>query len=239
MPRTGSHGHGARSSRLTRKLAHVYAIVSARGPSSVHTHASGRLEVIPQGSLAAVVRLQPRVQRPSPAQLRRYESTVRELSETFPALLPARFGTVMAVEELAFVLSSRAVALSRALSNVRGRTQMTIRIVGGAMDARETRRRAAAAQPPARSGREYLRARLRESAARQRVAGFEPVRSAVARWVRDERVEHRDSVSTVYHLIPRAAAERYRNASQRAASAAGLSAVVSGPWPPYAFAASD
>jgi len=240
VPRTGSRGRDARTSRLAGRLAHVYAIVSARGPSSVRTRASGRLDVISQGTLAAVVRLPPGVQESSPAHLRRYERTIRELSETFRAVLPARFGTVMPVEELAFILSSRSAVLARALSNVRGRAQMTIRIVGGAMDTRETRKRAASTEaPPARRGREYLRARLRESVIQQKVPGFEPVRAAVARWVRDERVEHRDGVSTVYHLIPRAAAERYRNASRRAAASAGLSAVVSGPWPPYAFVTSD
>ena len=240
VPRTGSRGRDARTDRLTGRLAHVYAIVGARGPSSVRTRSSGRLDVISQGALAAVVRLQPGVQESSPAHLRRYERTIRELSDRFPAVLPARFGTVMPVEELAFILSSRSATLSRALSNVRGRTQMTIRIVGGAMDTREVRKRTASAEaPPSRRGREYLRARLRESTVQRKVPGFEPVRSAVARWVRDERVEHRDGISTVYHLIPRAAAERYRTASQRAAAAAGLPAVVSGPWPPYAFAASD
>jgi hypothetical protein len=89
----------------------------------------------------------------------------------------------------------------------------------------------------ARSGRDYLRARAREAAAQRDIPGFEPVRAAVARFVRDERVERRGAVSTVYHLIPRASSERYRQALERAVAAARLSAVVSGPWPPYAFAA--
>ena len=86
------------------------------------------------------------------------------------------------------------------------------------------------------SGGDYLRARAREAAAQRRVPGFEPVRAAVARWVRDERVEHRDGVSTIYHLIPRASSARYRQALEDAAAAAALPAVVTGPWPPYAFA---
>jgi hypothetical protein len=55
------------------------------------------------------------------------------------------------------------------------------------------------------------------------------------RWVRDERVEHRGEVSSVYHLIPRASTEAYRRAVQTSADAAGLRVIVSGPWPPYAF----
>ena len=66
--------------------------------------------------------------------------------------------------------------------------------------------------------------------------GFEPVKNAVRRWVRDERVEHRAGVSTVYHLVPRSAADAYRRAVQQSSAAAGLPAIVTGPWPPYAFA---
>jgi hypothetical protein len=55
--------------------------------------------------------------------------------------------------------------------------------------------------------------------------------------VRDERVEHRAGVSSVYHLIPRGSIESYRKALQASAAAAGVRLVVSGPWPPYAFGA--
>jgi hypothetical protein len=57
--------------------------------------------------------------------------------------------------------------------------------------------------------------------------------------VRDERVETRAGVTSVYHLVPRAAAEAYRRALDRAAAAQGLRIAVSGPWPPYAFAAEE
>ena len=165
---------------------------------------------------------------------------MRELAERFPAMLPARFGTVMPADELMFILSSRRVGLSRALSHVRGRAQMTVRIMET-----EGREGAVTEGPPlhrsaiSRSGRAYLRARAREAAAQRHIRGFEPVRAAVARLVRDERVERRGTVSTVYHLIPRASSERYRQALERALAAAALSAVVSGPWPPYAFAAAE
>jgi hypothetical protein len=68
------------------------------------------------------------------------------------------------------------------------------------------------------------------------VPGFEPVRNAVARWVRDERVEHRAGVCSVYHLVPRSSAGAYRRAAQLAAGSADVTALVSGPHPPYAFA---
>jgi hypothetical protein len=86
------------------------------------------------------------------------------------------------------------------------------------------------------TGRDYLRNRARSAAAARALPGFEPVSHAVARWVRDERVEHRGGVSSVYHLVPRSSAAAYRHAAQSAAASSSLTAIVSGPWPPYAFA---
>ena len=112
---------------------------------------------------------------------------------------------------------------------------MTIRIVNRSAKRRQGSVATGPGPQNATSGREYLRVRARDAAARRVVPGFEPMRAAVARWIRDERIEHRGGVSTIYHLIPRASSTRYRQALGDAASAAGLPAVVSGPWPPYAF----
>ena len=86
------------------------------------------------------------------------------------------------------------------------------------------------------TGTDYLRTRAAAAAREREVAGFEPIRSAVRRWIRDERVEKHARVASVYHLIPRASAESYRSAASRAAAASGTRSVISGPWPPYAFA---
>ena len=64
---------------------------------------------------------------------------------------------------------------------------------------------------------------------------FAPLRAAVRRWVRDERVQMRGSIATVYHLIPRSAVDRYRSALERAARDAGIRLRVLGPRLPYAF----
>jgi hypothetical protein len=84
-------------------------------------------------------------------------------------------------------------------------------------------------------GAEYLARRMAET----QVPGVERLRPAVERWVRAERSQrhsHGQLAGTVYHLVPRSAAEAYRQAISRAALDAGLTTVVSGPWPPYAFA---
>jgi hypothetical protein len=133
---------------------------------------------------------------------------------------------VREIEELSLVLMSRQASLRRQLVRVRNRVQMTVRLVEAGVSRREP------VQGPPASGAAYLRGR----AEAQRVPGFEPLRAAVRPWVRDERTERRGAVATVYQLIPRGSVASYRRALDRAAAAAGARIVVSGPWPPYAFA---
>ena len=216
----------------------VYALV--RGGTSVKTFRTTqgeRLHVVRRGTTAAVVSDRSTPVPPTASNLRRYDRTMREIAKRFPAVLPARFGTVTDEDELTFILSSRQVALARALSRVRGRVQMTLRII--TPDAANSRAgvgtRHFAGRPA--SGHDYLTERARDAAAARVVAGFEPVRVAVARWVKDERVERRAGVASVYHLIPRSSADAYRRAVEAAGAAAGLRLLVSGPWPAYAFGA--
>ena len=192
-----------------------------------------RLRVVRRGTLAAVVSDRRRPSS-SPANLRSYDRVMRELAAWFPAILPARFGTVVEEDELMFILSSRRASLARALTTVRGRVQMTIRVLSPGAAKDRAIAPAAEERAGAVTGRDYLAGKAR---AARTVAGFEPVRAAVARWVRDERVERRGGVSSVYHLIPRGSADAYRRAVQTSAASAGLRLTVSGPWPPYAFAA--
>ena len=209
----------------------VYAVI--RGPGRGTFRLGGqRFDLLRSGTLAAVIRAAPRSMPPSPARLRRYDRVVRALARSYPAILPVRYGTCLSVDELRLILTSRRSALSDALAHVRGRLQMTVRVVHNRpvsepAPARERTR--------AMSGREYLRERARQAARERVVPGFEAARRLIARWVRDERVEHSNGVSTIYHLIPRASADVYRGTVERAAAAADVRVVVTGPWPPYAF----
>ncbi|MGH9331099.1 MAG: GvpL/GvpF family gas vesicle protein, partial [Vicinamibacterales bacterium] len=65
------------------------------------------------------------------------------------------------------------------------------------------------------------------------------IRAALARLriVRGERVELQQTSLSVYHLISRGDSRRYSSAVFEATSReSGVAAIVSGPWPPYAFA---
>ncbi|MBI2188296.1 MAG: GvpL/GvpF family gas vesicle protein [Acidobacteria bacterium] len=212
----------------------VYALASRGTPPVRLAGVRGeRLETIRIGSIDAIAGAVSAVPRSTARTLRHYDHVVRAVWARRSAVLPARFGTVMRDRrELALVVGARRESLQRQLALVRNRAQMTVRVVEGATG--KGAREKGADPLQARSGAEYLRAR----AGRYEIAALAPVRAAVRRWIRAEKVEKRGSVATVYHLVPRAAAPAYRSAAERAAASAQISVHLSGPWPPYAFAES-
>ena len=178
--------------------------------------------------------------RPTERNLQAFGRLIAALWRRHPALLPARFGTfVRDLSELELILSSRQRSLRRGLRGVRGRAQMTIRVLEkpGIRDQRlEGKVARSPILDPRSPGRSYLRRRARDAQRARHVAGFAPVRRAVRRWVRAERVEKSGRIATIYHLVPRGAVEGYRRALERAAHDAGVRLLISGPWPAYAFA---
>jgi hypothetical protein len=196
--------------------------------------ASEPLRLIEAGRVAAIVGEMPRRPAATIARARRYDQVVRAIGQDARPVLPARFGTFFrSIEELERALLARERPLVRALSAVRGRVQMVVRVPDaspGTSPAAPPTTRASA------SGAEYLRARAADLSRARHVAGFDPVRAAARQWIRDEAVEKRGRVASVYHLIPRASAPAYTDAIRRAASEAGVRVVVTGPMPAYAFA---
>lgn len=198
------------------------------------------LRAISAGSITAIVGDLRRAPRPTAANLRRYTRTIETLSGRVAALLPVRFGTCVGdVNELKFDLRSRQASLRRSLRAVRNRVQMTVRVVQTQRDRganppglpRKPKRFA----PQVSSGTNYLRSRAAEAERAKHVPGFDAVRAAVRRWVKEERVEKRGAVASIYHLVPRRSVDVYRRALKHAARDAGVRLVLSGPWPPYAF----
>ncbi|MGE0443643.1 MAG: GvpL/GvpF family gas vesicle protein [Vicinamibacterales bacterium] len=192
----------------------VYAVVpgATRAPG-------GPLRLVTVGRLAAAVE-RGRVRAATPRNLVAYDRQMRVLADRAAAILPARFNTIVAdEEEIATILRLRRARLGAALKNVRGRVQMTVRVpvapVGRAL-------------PGSAPGTAYLRSR--------RIPELDPLRAATKRWVRDERIEPREGLASIYHLVPGTAVDAYRDALIAAADAAGVRLVVTGPFPPYAFA---
>jgi hypothetical protein len=175
------------------------------------------------------------VPKPTQAAIKRYDTVMQVLTERFPAVMPVRFGTLVEdVDELAFVIASRRESFVRVLRLVRHRVQMSVRLVG-AEGATRIRSGAQETRQP-KSGTEYLSGLV--SAARE-FPGLEAVRAAVAHWTVEERVETHPSsrrMIALYHLIPRSSVAVYCRAIRSVKLAPGVTALATGPWPPYAFA---
>ena len=226
----------------------VYALTSPAPARLRLTGVAGeKLRAISVSRIAAVVGEVRRAPAPAVRNLRRHAAVVEAIAARAPAILPARFATtVVDGEELRFILTSRSATLRRRLRAVRGRCQMTIRLAAPSepesddapLASRSTvmgRTRLRVANG-ATQGTQYLQRRVAMAAKARAIPGFEPIRAAVHRFVKDERVEKRAGIVTVNHLIPRAAVPRYIAAVDRAAAESHLRLLVSGPLAPYAFA---
>lgn len=156
--------------------------------------------------------------------LREQHGLVVEIARRAPAILPARFGSLIERETLQDRVRSHESELRTAIDEVRNRVQMTVRITGEP---------ARAVAVPAASGRDYLEARRRlaspplpESAAGL-LAALRPL-------VAHERQEPGAGglLVTIYHLVDRQQGPRY---IRIATGAASPNIIVTGPWPPFAF----
>ena len=213
----------------------IYAVTTPpTGALGVPGLRNERLTVVREGRLAAIVGELPRAPRVTLRSIRAYHAVLHRLWLLLPAIVPARYPTsIQNLEELELILRSRSVALHRTIREVRRRGQMTVRIV---REAGSESHESNASRDEYSSGLAYLLSRAATAARAGRVPEFEPLRPAVRRWIRAERVEKRGNIATIYHLVPRASATAYRRAVEAAAAAAGVRAIVSGPFPPYAFA---
>jgi hypothetical protein len=225
----------------------LYALVAgAGGPARIVGVAGERVRTVRLSGIDAVIGIVPRPPKPTVGTLRRYDRIGRELMGIYPSVLPARFGTCApTLDELAASVRDRRATIRRALRLVRRRAQMTVRVF---FRSESSPNRFRVHSDPVQSGlrtgseygdgatqgTQYLQRRMAET----RIPGAEPLRAAVARWVRAERTERHGQVrlaGSLYHLIPRSAAPAYRRALERAALEAGVTVVVTGPSPPYAF----
>jgi len=223
----------------------VYALVGSPRPVRKVTGIAGeRLRGIPFDGVVAIVGEVRRPPAASTRNLRQYAASIESIASQVPAILPVRFGTTFDdMTELTSVLRARAAATRQRLRAVRRRTQMTIRLVGSDPDDGRlggqipvTSRTGVRPRNRATQGTRYLEQRLAVLRRAREVPELAPIRPAIRRFVKEERVERRGGVITVHHLIPRAMAERYRAAVERAAEQSRLRLAVSGPFAPYAFA---
>ena len=200
--------------------------------------AGERLHAVRVAGVELVVGVVPRAPRATAATLRRYDGAIRDLMAVYASVLPARFATCASqVEEIAASVRDRRMAIRRNLRLVRHRVQMTIRIFAPHPGSDRGQSRLGPGSESEYEGARGTRY-LQQRAADLQIPGAEPLRTAAARWVRAERSERHAQgrlTGSLYHLVPRGSVAAYQRAVERAAVDSGLTTIVSGPWPPYAF----
>lgn len=227
-PRGGARG--------TVSRVYLYALLSAAPAGETGVGISHEpLRTVTADGLVALVGDVVEPPAVSAEALRAQDTLVSRLAGALDAVLPARFGTVVADDAaLTQVLARRRTELMQALQRVAGCEQMTLRIWG----------ERSAPMPPAAAGGDgpgsrYLAGRRHAHERARRAAELDGLRPALVGLVREERIERHDRpplLATVQHLISRGASARYR-ATVEAGGAllAPWRVSVSGPWLPYAF----
>jgi hypothetical protein len=202
----------------------LYAITDHPGPP---LPAVALLRTVASHALAAVY--MPVGEREfSPDQLWHYEQVVEALMEDRD-LLPLRFGTRL-VDEDAVVraLEERHRDLARALDNVRGAVELSVRVVHGQPEASPAE--------PADTGAAYLRAKARTAASH--ASAVRAVHEPLARFARAtaQKPGQGREVMLAAYLVDRSAVKRFVECvADLQSSNPDLRLLCTGPWPPYSF----
>lgn len=173
---------------------------------------------------------------PTPKRVVLHDRIVRRIARiTSVAILPARFGTIATKDAIA--RSASEIDLATAFDRVRGCVQYTLRVHGPPRPAPKRR--------VEMTGTAWLRKRRAELTAPELM----PVVAATRPFVREVRSESRGAdakkgasfvvLAVAYHLVPRDRMRAWRRAVAECERALtpGVRLTVTGPWPPYAFAA--
>jgi Gas vesicle synthesis protein GvpL/GvpF len=218
----------------------LYGVVEAAGtPVTGVGLDAGRLRTIVEGPLAAIVTEHDGAP-PEPAldRLHEYERTVRRLMDG-GAILPARFGSVLADEgAVRALLRRRRRDLLARVRRVRGAVEIALRASwrGAAQKPPET----GAGRPRGReyrSGTAYLRERLELRQSARRVASELDALSGLARSSRRTLTPAPDLPVIDAYLVERGRVREFvalvRQLDDRLDD---VELTCTGPWPPYSFA---
>lgn len=217
---------------------YVFALVDERPRGRPGAGLGGGLSSQPVPGGFAVVERRVDVPPVEFGTLTQHDAVVARLAGAVPAILPVRFGTLLEPEEVEEALADRDEEIAEAFALVRSRLQFTWRRASRRQPA--ARRPVAVAprgrDPRAGEGAAYLRraARLANPAP---PAVFRVVRENLRSLVAAERYQAETGVlpESLYHLVDRASAQRYRLGAAKLVAASSV-VRVTGPFPPFAFA---
>jgi len=169
-----------------------------------------------------------------------HHEVVRSITEqTTP--LPARFGTVVTVEQLSNYVSTHQQAIKAKLAHVRGRVEMTVRMIR-TISGTDTPQESNNVGP----GTAFLLEKRREILGDEAEAAQKGQLSAwlsekLGDLIKEETISLTPSQTVILaradHLIERAGVQEYRTKMAKAVEERPeIRFMVSGPWPPYSFA---
>jgi gas vesicle protein GvpL/GvpF len=155
--------------------------------------------------------------------------------------LPARFGTVVTIEQLRNYVSTHHEAIKAKLAHVRGGVEMTVRIIQS-IGAADTSPQSENVGP----GTAFLLEKRREifrdeagAAQKEHLSAW--LREKLGELIKEEKISITPSetiiLARVDHLIERVDVQAYRtNMANAIQERPDIRFMVSGPWPPYSFA---
>jgi gas vesicle protein GvpL/GvpF len=169
-----------------------------------------------------------------------HHEVVRSITEqTTP--LPARFGTVVTIEQLRNYVSTRHEVIKAKLAHVRGCVEMNVRMIR-TIDAIDTSPDSNSVGPGTAFLLEKRREILRDEAgAAQKSQLSAWLREKLGDLINEEKISVTPSETVILaradHLISRADVHEYRTKMAGAVEERPETRfMVSGPWPPYSFA---
>jgi hypothetical protein len=223
----------ARRASHEQKLLYVFALAGGKAPA--FSAAGHRIDFVKADAVYAAVERLDRRPAVSEAALRSQHEIVARIAAKVDAILPARFGSLVDLEELERVVALRRDAIRGALDLVRGRTQMTVRVF--AAEAHTAVAPLEHVATKATTGTVYLQAR-RQASARELPQAVAAIAAAVKDIVAAERSEAGQGrvAATVYHLVEHAGVDEYKKRIAGIPPGPDRQMLsVSGPWPPFAF----
>jgi Gas vesicle synthesis protein GvpL/GvpF len=169
-----------------------------------------------------------------------HHEVVRSITEqTTP--LPARFGTVVTIEQLRNYVSTHHEAIKAKLAHVRGGVEMTVRMIR-TIDADTSQESENTGGPGTAFLLEKRREIVREQAGAAEKGQLSSwLRDKLGELIKEEKISVTPSDTVILaradHLIERVNVEQYRTKMARAVKERPeIRFMVSGPWPPYSFA---
>jgi len=211
-------------------VSSLYVHALTDRPTPAWTTHGRRIQSVAVGNIFAVGERRARAPQLSEEELRFQHGIVVAIAARVPAVLPARFGSLIDDKALEAIVLQSESTIDEAMTLVRDRIQMTLRAAPKLKGNMATTASSVKRRDAHLSGKQYLELRSKR-ASTTLPPGLESVIARTSGYV---AAEHRQATPAgtvvVYQLVNRTDVDEYRRAL---GAARGLT--VSGPWPPFAF----